>query len=379
MKRNTYRVALASQSALKKQVVEQLLVELADQIKCPVELTCVQVLDVDQVAQPINEGGLAMARNRVRYVLEHGTDRYDAILVLENYIHSYHPTHHLYLVSRPMDLGLAMIYLPHEGTEFWGLSTGVPLPDLALWAEMLEGYVEIPAGLEKTYGQRYHELHPEVPADHWMKDLCGMDRVELLKGALRVQFDKVKQAMHFIKRLMTGFKVYADFPKPGVDFLDWFNIFLDPFLVQDLVQHLAHKYSDRSRFPAIDYVAGLESRGYLLALPLAMALDASFIPIRKAGKLPPPKVSRSYEKEYGTDTLEMSAALPPGNLILADDILATGGSMLAAIQLAEEAHHRIIDCIVIRDVPSLRESATMKLKGYPIRCLIQESVDKAKS
>ncbi len=136
------------------------------------------------------------------------------------------------------------------------------------------------------------------------------------------------------ERLKSAIRDVPDFPKPGIMFKDITPIMLDASLSKDLVAHLAELYKDNG----IDKIAGIESRGFLLGYPLAMALNIPFVLIRKAGKLPYHKLSHSYDLEYGSATIEIHVdAIKAGERILIhDDLLATGGSAGAAAELIQK-------------------------------------------
>jgi adenine phosphoribosyltransferase len=122
-----------------------------------------------------------------------------------------------------------------------------------------------------------------------------------------------------------------DFPKPGIVFKDVTTILKDPQLCQNILDASVERFKD----VGIDAVAGVESRGFLFGLMLAMRLNVPFIPIRKAGKLPYSTRQKVYELEYGTATVEVHTdAFEPGSRILVhDDLLATGGTVTAASEL----------------------------------------------
>ena len=122
-----------------------------------------------------------------------------------------------------------------------------------------------------------------------------------------------------------------DFPKPGIVFKDITPVFKKPDLVKGIVAELVKKYKDSE----IHAIAGIESRGFLIGVPLAMALNVPFILIRKKGKLPYETVSYKYDLEYGSAEIEMHTdAVQPGQKVLIhDDLLATGGSASAAAEL----------------------------------------------
>lgn len=123
----------------------------------------------------------------------------------------------------------------------------------------------------------------------------------------------------------------ADFPKPGIIFKDITPVLHDPILCAEITQALALQLADIK----IDVVAGIESRGFLFGLALAQELKVPFVPIRKVGKLPYKTIQQSYDLEYGSATLEVHEdAFKPGqNVLIHDDLLATGGTVVAASKL----------------------------------------------
>lgn len=133
------------------------------------------------------------------------------------------------------------------------------------------------------------------------------------------------------QRLKATIRDVEDFPKPGILFKDISTIMLDSSLSNAILDHLADAYKNSD----IDAIAGIESRGFLFAYPLAMRLGLPFILIRKQGKLPYKKISHTYDLEYGSAEIEIhSDALKIGQKVLIhDDLLATGGSADAAAQL----------------------------------------------
>jgi adenine phosphoribosyltransferase len=136
------------------------------------------------------------------------------------------------------------------------------------------------------------------------------------------------------------FRDVMDFPKPGIVFKDWTPLMADHAAFSDAVSLLAEPFEGE----AIDHVVGVEARGFLLGIPVAMALGAGFVPVRKQGKLPHDTHSVTYDLEYGTDTVEMHIdAIRPGQrLLLLDDLLATGGTCGATVELARKAGGEIV-------------------------------------
>jgi len=123
------------------------------------------------------------------------------------------------------------------------------------------------------------------------------------------------------------------------------------------------------KWESIDFIAGIESRGFILASGLAAIMKKGFIPIRKLGKLPGKVASAKYNLEYGTDQLEMSSG--GGNVLLVDDVLATGGTLMAACNLCEQTNHNIIDILVLVNLKNLN-SFSFKNK-FPISLIDYES------
>ena len=136
-----------------------------------------------------------------------------------------------------------------------------------------------------------------------------------------------------IEKLEKTIQNIPDFPIEGIQFKDITPIFLDPKLYEEVIADLA----DFSR-GKVDVICGIESRGYLFGIAIAVALEVPFVLIRKKGKLPPPFVSEKYALEYGTAEIEMKTdQLKPGQRVLIhDDLLATGGTTEAAAKLVEK-------------------------------------------
>ena len=137
-----------------------------------------------------------------------------------------------------------------------------------------------------------------------------------------------------IEKLSKTVRNIPDFPIPGIQFKDVTTLFKDPSILQEIVEGLYGIYKNKG----ITKVVGIESRGFILGPLLAIRLNAGFIPIRKPGKLPAPVFEESYQKEYGIDTIQIHQdAIDAGEIVLLhDDLLATGGTMQAAVRLIEK-------------------------------------------
>lgn len=145
--------------------------------------------------------------------------------------------------------------------------------------------------------------------------------------------------------------VVEDFPKPGISYKDITPIFLRPDLCQEIVEAMRNAFKDQR----IEAVLGMESRGFLLGLPLAMALGVPFVLVRKKGKLPRESYAVSYALEYGEATIEMHKdALQPGQRVLIhDDVLATGGTAEAAAKLVKMAGAEVVGFTFISELSFL--------------------------
>lgn len=138
-----------------------------------------------------------------------------------------------------------------------------------------------------------------------------------------------------IEKLKASVRNIPDFPIPGIQFKDVTTLFKEPENLAELSQELKKKYAGKG----ITKVVGIESRGFIMGPIMALELNAGFVPIRKPGKLPAETIEESYDKEYGRDTIQMHKdALSPDDVVLIhDDLLATGGTMLAAYRLVKQS------------------------------------------
>ena len=142
-----------------------------------------------------------------------------------------------------------------------------------------------------------------------------------------------------------------DFPKPGIMFRDITPLLANPDALRSAIRQLAERFQDAG----ITAVCAAEARGFIFAAPLALELNAGFIPIRKPGKLPFDVESFAYELEYGTDTLEMhrDALQPDDRVLMLDDLLATGGTMDACIKLANRIGAEVVGCAFLLELTFL--------------------------
>ncbi|MFJ1705211.1 adenine phosphoribosyltransferase [Kitasatospora sp. NPDC088346] len=161
-----------------------------------------------------------------------------------------------------------------------------------------------------------------------------------------------------------------DYPKPGVLFKDIAPLLADAEAFAALTRALA----DRARALGATKVVGLEARGFVLAAPAAFAAGLGFVPIRKAGKLPGEVFRKSYDLEYGSATLEVQCdAFAPGEKVLVvDDVLATGGTIGASVDLVRQAGVELVGVVVLMELGFLpgRERLLPHLGGAPLETLV---------
>ena len=150
-----------------------------------------------------------------------------------------------------------------------------------------------------------------------------------------------------------------DFPKPGILFRDVTPLLADPDGLRRAVEALAEPF----RRAGVERVLGIESRGFLLGAPVALALGAGLVIVRKPGKLPWQTVSASYELEYGSDTVEMHVdAVKAGQRVLiVDDLIATGGTACAAVELARGAKADLLGCAFLIELSALGGRARLEV------------------
>lgn len=153
-----------------------------------------------------------------------------------------------------------------------------------------------------------------------------------------------------------------DFPKPGILFRDISPILKSP----EALQFVAEQMLKGIDLQQVDLIAGIESRGFILGMLLAARHQKGFLPIRKAGKLPPPVVSKSYALEYGEAALELNPGT--GRVVIVDDVLATGGTLLAAIEVASKAGYQVQGVSVLIDLPFLND---FKFQGQSVPSLLK--------
>ena len=170
-----------------------------------------------------------------------------------------------------------------------------------------------------------------------------------------------------VDSLRAQIREVPDFPKPGILFYDITTLIKQPKPFAEVIDLLVEPFVGTK----VDVVVGMESRGFIFSAPMAIRLDAGFVPVRKLGKLPAETISVEYALEYGTNTLEVHKdAIAPGQKVLiVDDLLATGGTVLGTIDLVKQLKGDIVGLSFLVELRFLKGRA--RLGGYDIHSVIQ--------
>lgn len=168
--------------------------------------------------------------------------------------------------------------------------------------------------------------------------------------------------------IQSHIRTVPDWPAPGVQFRDITPLLQNPKVFRMLVDQFVYRYFDIR--PTL--VAGLDARGFIIGSVLACELNVGFVPIRKKGKLPFTTVQETYELEYGSATVEMHTdAVKAGDrVVLVDDLIATGGTMMAGKRLLERLGADIVEGCAIVDLPELGGSRKLREAGLPLYTLV---------
>ena len=171
-----------------------------------------------------------------------------------------------------------------------------------------------------------------------------------------------------VETIRAHIRTVPDWPAPGVQFRDITPLLSTPRVFRVLIDEFVHRYFDVRP----DAIAGLDARGFIIGSVVAYELNIGFVPIRKKGKLPFTTVQESYELEYGSATVEMHTdAVKPGDrVVLIDDLIATGGTMMAGRRLLERLGATVIEGAAIVDLPELGGSTRLRESGLSLFTLV---------
>ena len=175
--------------------------------------------------------------------------------------------------------------------------------------------------------------------------------------------------MTLTEELIAAIRNIPDYPKPGIIFRDITTLLGDARAFRRAIDELVQPYAGLK----IDKIAGMEARGFILGGAVAHQLSAGFVPIRKKGKLPHETVRIAYSLEYGVDEMEihMDAVKPGEKVILVDDLIATGGTAVGAVQLLRQIGADVVSACFVIDLPELGGRKKLEALGVEVRTLVE--------
>ena len=146
-------------------------------------------------------------------------------------------------------------------------------------------------------------------------------------------------------------RTVPDFPEPGIMFRDVTTLFAEPQAFKAMIEQFNQQFNGVD----IDYIGGIDARGFIIGAALALTREIGFVPVRKKGKLPYDTISEDYALEYGTATLELhtDAVSAGSKVLIVDDLIATGGTAIAAVNLFRKLNANVIGCAFLVDLPEL--------------------------
>lgn len=240
-------------------------------------------------------------------------------------------------------------------------SYGIPLPEeyyVRAVKESDPAYANMDDGLSLTAGSLIAKDHPEIKANNWMADpkFGGKDRSAQIKDALVASLQKI-----YISERTAYHK---DYPKPGVTFKDLSYVCADPLSFKYVVQCMKQAMAAKGWIGKVNKIMGFDARGFIFGSILARELDVGFIMIRKKGKLPGQKFQIKYTTEYSEEIFELIHDIvgPEDNVLLVDDVVATGGTLKAGVDAISMGNKgNVIGCLAVLQVDALVSIARSKL------------------
>jgi adenine phosphoribosyltransferase len=172
-------------------------------------------------------------------------------------------------------------------------------------------------------------------------------------------------------------RTIPDHPQPGIQFRDITTLLRDPEGLRLAIEGIADRHADRQAAGEIDLVVGVEARGFIFGTAIAYRMGLGFVPMRKPGKLPGDTIGRDFDLEYGSDRIEMHVgAVEPGQrVLLVDDLIATGGTAEAAVELLRDVGAEIVECAFVVALPDLGGVARLEKAGCPVHWLCEFAGD----
>jgi adenine phosphoribosyltransferase len=162
-------------------------------------------------------------------------------------------------------------------------------------------------------------------------------------------------------------RTVPDFPEPGIMFRDVTTLFAEPQAFKAMIEQFNQQFYGVD----IDYIGGIDARGFIIGAALALTREIGFVPVRKKGKLPYDTISEDYALEYGTATLELhtDAVSAGAKVLIVDDLIATGGTAIAAVNLFRKVNANVIGCAFLVDLPELGGADKLRSIDVPVTSL----------
>ena len=162
-------------------------------------------------------------------------------------------------------------------------------------------------------------------------------------------------------------RTVPDFPEPGIMFRDVTTLFAEPQAFKAMIEQFNQQFNGVD----IDYIGGIDARGFIIGAALALTREIGFVPVRKKGKLPYDTISEDYALEYGTATLELhtDAVSAGAKVLIVDDLIATGGTAIAAVNLFRKLNANVIGCAFLVDLPELGGADKLRSIDVPVTSL----------
>lgn len=388
----TLTVILSSASPIKADVVKNIFAEYASQTNKKMVLHTYSTKLAQLPEQPFNSGKeCAEHRNKFikhllnNEILKESIDildiKYDFLVSIENSIDS----DKIFSIYKDV---CHVIIEDKYGNKFYTTSAkcGVDININKEWIEdkmlaairekiKIEGLnTERYTSLPITLGEVISKEHPEIDPKNWMADprFGGISRTIQIESPLKSLIKSIESRHELVEHII---KV-PNFPKMGVIFQDLSNILADGDLLQKLIIEMftliTNEYSTQN-YKHIK-ILGLDARGFIYGSLLAGKLNSGFVMVRKKGKLPGKTIEIEYETEYSTATIEIMPGIiqKDDTVIIVDDLIGTGGSLRAAMDLVEKCEAKVLCCLTILQVNNLFEKAQEKLRNIPIHVLLKQ-------
>lgn len=334
------RFILTSNSPVKKEITFNILKEIFNNEL--IDLEAIDTHHAQTATQPLNEGILICACKRILYVEENYHSEDAIIISIENGIN----VNNIKVKDnqKAEDICLVVVHDNKTNYQYSEQSFPIDIPFNFYQKAIKEsnvGYELRHLGLDVTVGSIIHSAYPDIPANNWMAHSMfgGIDRKTQIADPLRKCLLDYKYNIYNNNNLQKKLLYFNNFPKFGVIFKDLSQILADPILFKDLIETAVYKLKKvlNNHNQKVDKVVGLDARGFIYGPLLAYQLGAGFVMARKKGKLPSSVLSVEYGTEYSFDSIEiMENMIEPGdNVVIVDDLVATGGSLQAARKLVE--------------------------------------------